>query len=388
MRASLLVALSALLVVPPGCGTPTSVVPDAARTDGGASDAGAPDAGVLDGGASGDTGGALDAPTLDARADAGTPDAPLPACTGAPGDLTVVEGFTVELVTEGDPLVDPVGLTFGDDGALYVANSHSWLSAGALRGEILRFEDGSFTTFVDDPRLVGPGWVAFDADGVAYLGTEDADEAGGANDQLIIVDDGTVTDGPDASEVGRLDFGPGGAFGDDLYYTGRTSPVEVTPNPGVLLRWDPEGTAAPVALAILDGTTPVGAVSAFGWGHGGALGTDLYVGTVLDPGYTPTASVAIWRVTPTLAATVVAADVQAADLVASPDPGGVWGDFLYVLRFDVASGTIVRVSAAGVVEPIVDHLSRAGALRFGPDGALWFSDTGGSAIYRLLPCAP
>ena len=374
--------------------------------DAGPEDAGGGDAGGVDAGR--DAGG-VDAGEPDAGPpDAGPPDSgppdggppPLPACVVDPeGAVVVTPGFQVETIAIGAPLFDPVGLTVGLDGNIYVANSHSWLMGVSDPGEIMRVDaDGTLTTFLSEMRLRGPAWVAFGpggaagGPGIAYLGTEDADEAGiHTSDWLLIYDGTTTTVGPSTYENGKVAFAPGGAFGSDLWFPTRESATGGPPNPYRMHRWDPAAGGAPVLVPITDGATAtlIGAVSSFTCGNGGGFGTDLYVVTYVDaPGFTPGSEAAVWRVNDAFEATRLTTGNSAADLAVSPDPAGPWGDFLYG-TFDIGSvGHVRRVSPTGEETDLVTDLGYTGALLFAPDGSLWVTDPGADRIARITPCTP
>lgn len=381
---------------------PSGMGADGGRTDSG-SDAAPPDrdsGGGIDAGADG---GARDAGSVDAGPpDAAAADAgpPLPPCGTDPGgSLVVAPGFRIDTVAEGDPLVEPLGMTLGLDDRIYVANSHSLFVSAADAGEIFRVDpDGTVTPFVTDMRLRGPMWVAFapggaaGGPGIAYVGTEDVDEALlHPSDWLLIHDGATTVVGPSTSENNRVAFGPGGAFGTDLWITGRERTDTATPNPYRLLRWDPAGSAAPAVVPITDGATAtrLGGIGSFAWANGGTLGTDLYVSTFVDaPGFTPGSEAAVWRVSPALEATRLTTGTFAADLAASPDPAGPWGDFLYATGDLSGEGRVRRIDAAGVEMDVVSGLDSAFGLLFAPDGSLWVSDPRARRISRITHCRP
>lgn len=317
----------------------------------------------------------------------------LPLCVVDPTTTVAVPGFQIETLAEGDPLVDPVGLMFGLDGELYVGNSHSWLTVASTEpAEIFRVDDdGDLTLLVTDDRMRGTAWAAFapggapGGPGIAYMGTEDVKE-GFARfaDWLAVYDGETFTLGPDSYENGKLDFGPGGDWGTDLYIIGRELPGKAALGPSSLLTWDLDAT--PVPVEIVDEDTDLRlAIESFTFGRGGDLGTDMYVATFDDGELTPSQEVGIWRVDATLEATRLTEDLPVLDLTASPDASGPWGDFLYAGDFEDG---LHRIGADGEVTDFVTGLGAPGGLVFGPDGALYVTEIAGKRIRKITPCAP
>ncbi|MFT3837456.1 MAG: hypothetical protein QM723_10725 [Myxococcaceae bacterium] len=317
-------------------------------------------------------------------------------CT--PNDAGVIvdlAGLQVDTIYSGAPLVDPVGLTFGPGGLLYVADSTSWLSPFTTSGEILRFEaDGGITVFCNDTRLYGPGWVAFgpSTDGgfpPAYMGTEDVtSSAGKATDELLIQIGGAVADGPSTAEAGKLLYVTQAGFPQGLWINARENPNVSMPDPLRLLVWDTVGTTLQT-LPIQSGGTLIGGVSGFAFANGGALGNDLYVSTIDDPGYTPDASVALYRVDAGFDAVPINQGLAIFDLAGSPSPAGPWGDFLYFSATDPDAGAVIsRIDAAGTVTQLAHGLGSYGSVAFSPDGGLYFTDIAGHAIYRVRACGP
>jgi hypothetical protein len=310
--------------------------------------------------------------------------------------VAVLSGTEVETIFSGTPLIDPVGVTFGPGDKLYVANSSSWISPFQATGTILALEsNGTFSTFCADSRLWGPGWVAFgvSSDGgfpPAYMGTEDSVEyAGRGSDEILLQDGATVTDGPDIFEPGKLLYVTSGPFQPGLYISARSSSVPGgQPNPTALLHWDPSA-GQPAVVPITTTAGDLQGVQGFTFGNGGALGHDLYVSTLLDPGYSPDASVGVWRVDAGLDAVAFNQGLEIIDLAASPDPNGSWGDYLYGNGVDIDAGPVlVRIALDGGVQQLATGLQSYGSVSFSGDGGLYFTDIKGHAIYRLSPCAP
>jgi hypothetical protein len=336
--------------------------------------------------------GAIDASNEDTGSDAGDDGTCRPDPAGAE---VLVPGFRVETLAEGEPLLDPVGLAFGFDGRLYVANSHSWLTTSMEPGEILRLEDnGTLSTYFTDDRLRGPGFIAFlesetGGPGVLYAGTEDVKETRmHPSDWMLVYDGASAMVGADTYENSGVAFGPGGAWGTGLYYTGRSNVEGGVPNPGRLHRIGESGSAI-VELRAEDDTAP-GAAAVFDFGRGGSFGEDLYLATVEDdPSYTPDSSYAIWRADAEGNAVVLVPRVRTTGLVTPRDPEGPFGDYLYAAIVDNAgNGTIHRIDASGEMTEFVTRLAYTGGIIYGPDGALYFTETATQRIRRITVCIP
>ena len=316
--------------------------------------------------------------------------AALPACT-APGavDGVALSGFRADVFSEGNVLVEPNAMVFGNDGKLYVANSHSLLTGAVDVGEILALDAaGTQTIFATGDSMRGPDGVAFGLPesagslGPLYVAIEDGDESGvAAADYVLSVSDGVSTPVFDAFEPNDIVRGPV-AFGGDLYFTGRTPPVSAAPNPLRVFHFaDGEGAQRLSDHRARGEADELVGAAVLTWGTGGALGTDLYLGTVADDPFSPTSVDAVYRVTPSGAASLLEAfSVDA--IAASPAAQGPFGDFLYEIR----NGTLERIDADGNVTPVMTGLARSFGLTFGPDGALYVAETAAARIIKLSAC--
>ncbi len=131
-----------------------------------------------------------------------------------------------------------------------MANSRGWRNQSTAAGTIERVDGaGNRTTFSADNLLRGPNhvrWVTSTTSpfsGELIVNTEDLDEAGAAPWDAVV---GISADGTTARQIApmseglALDFGPGGAWGEDLYVAGR-EPVGRGDGPNRLWRIDGSG---------------------------------------------------------------------------------------------------------------------------------------------------
>jgi hypothetical protein len=347
---------------------------DAPPTDGGRSDGGRVDAGrdsgrpPLDGG-------------VDGGSDAGPVDGgPVECEPGSTGIAFPSRMFTAEVFAMGGTLDEPVGLAFDAEGALTVANSASFLG-GTDPGTVISFDGaGTESAFAMDDLMEGPGYLdwapasATDFDEALYLGAIDSDAV------LKIASDGSAVElFAAAFDPGALLFGAGGDFGDDLYATSREDGDASAPNPYRVYRYASDGTRT--AFTVMASAGEVLGARTLVQGPGGALGADLYVGTIEDPGFSPGSADAIYRVASDGSATRIAMDVRAVSL-AAPAPGGDFGEFLYA----VSTTTIERVDADGNVEPFATGLMTSTGMAFGADGALYLAQPGAHRIVKISAC--
>ncbi len=370
------------LSVSSGCGDDSPVLTDSGARDSGLSDSGPADTGVVDSGAA-------DSGTIDT----GTADSGPATCDPtAPGIVFPSREWNAEVVAAGALVDEPVGVAFDGRGALLFSNSSSWIGAGVDPGDVLEVNGGTLGAFAADDLMVGPGHVAFlgaAAGGFApglYLATEDGSAAGGTDTILEISPDGMTVAALTAAvtDPGEVEFGGGGDFGDDLYVTTRERDDSTAPNARVLVRVASDGTTTP--FDVMDGSTVITGAWSLEFGPGGALGTDLFLGTIDDPGFSPGSIDGIYRVRAsdgeaTLFATGIRPRAIAAPAPASPLVGA-FGEHLYV----VTANTILRINAARVVETFATGIMSTAGMRFGPDGALYIAQPGAGRVIRVSPC--
>jgi hypothetical protein len=215
------------------------------------------------------------------------------------------------------------------------------------------------------------------------VGVEDQVEAAlRSTDSVLTVASGTTSVLFDVYEPANLLWGPGGGFGTDLYYTARSQLTGGPPNELRLFHWNGAGNGS--FFAVTNSTDAGGEVlgaAVFAWAHGGALGTDMYLGTVNDPTFTPGSFDALYRVHPNGKAELIA-NYYSGGLAPSPAPTGPYGDFLYSL----GRSTLDRVDAFGTVTPILTGLDRPAGILFGPDDTLYVAETGAARIWKVTPC--
>jgi YD repeat-containing protein len=227
---------------------------------------------------------------------------------------------------------------------------------------------------------ISPGG-AFGYEGDIFVSTEDYNEEDpqSLNDIVIRV---SIPDGTPAifssteNETVGVRFPPvGGAYGDVLYMAGRTAYT----GPRVLYKVDSQGskTKFPVydALGVFEG------ISYFAFGPGGAFGNDLYARKFQDPYSSgPNNINAILKVAPSGEATILARDIAGYSFAFSPNPSGPYGEYIYV----ASSGSVYRISADGTVESFIGGFQDARDVTFTPDGSLCVLDTKAKRIVWIL----
>ncbi len=278
---------------------------------------------------------------------------------GAPGGISVEAGYSVDLIAR-QLLRAPEGLL-----------SAPWLGPDALLvsdtglERLLELRPGGDTGhFLGDQR-----WPR--AEGLAKT-----------DDQPLRIVDETGLYDVDAARMTTQKLGAStatetgaGAWGDatffDQFYMGDPAGDRV-------VRVSPISTLQTFA-------TGIGGAEGLAFGPGGAWGTDLYVadadlaslGTAADgPGR-------IVRLTPGGAATTLVQDplLQGASGMAFDTTGQFGGD-LFVA--DILGERILRVTAAGAVSVFAsgfNNLSGSQCLAFGGDGALYVADPGGGVAF-------
>ncbi|MBW2460465.1 MAG: hypothetical protein JRH11_02380 [Deltaproteobacteria bacterium] len=364
-----------------GCGDDSPELTDSSTRDSGPSDSGPADTAV--------DSGAADSGTVDTGlADSG----PVTCDPTAVGIDFPSREWTAEVVAEGVLVDEPVGVAFDGRGALLFSNSSSWIGAGVDPGDVLEVNAGTLGAFAADDLMVGPGHVAFlgvaagGFDPGLYLATEDGSAAGGTDSILEVSPDGTTVASLTAAvtDPGEVEFGTGGDFGDDLYVTTRERDDSTAPNARTLVRVASDGTAT--AVDVVDGSTAVTGAWSLEFGPGGALGTDLFLGTIDDSGFSPGSMDAIYRVRASDGRATVFSSGIRPRAMAAPAPtsplAGAFGEHLYV----VTGNTIVRINARRAVETFATGIMSTAGMRFGPDGALYIAQPGAGRVIRVSPC--
>jgi hypothetical protein len=235
----------------------------------------------------------------------------------AAASTVIAQGFPNNITV---PTGDPAGMDFpspnnlgvGFSDGLYVANLSSGIGAGAGKSSgIFRIPNPATRT---GPAGVDPP--------VVFL---DADESASPAHPIV--------------DACALAFGPGGAFGDDLYVT--------DPN---ICELAPAGFECNPAA---DPTVNDGAIYTVDWSANVTIFAGGTGGPLEDP----------------------------ADLVFSS--GGAFGTLLYVT--DTVTGKVLRMDSAGTVTDFATGLASPGALAFGPDGCLYIAEAGsGSSPNRII----
>ena len=255
---------------------------------------------------------------------------------------------------------DPLSLSFGADGALYVGRDASGSGGGnADAVKIHRIGPGGSpvakfgNTAIPDPDIVivdRTGTVS----GVAGAVLVGGQVSHGIGQVSRIVSDGTVSVlfGPASA-----DWNPGGfAFDaqDRLWFT------EVAG--GRVYRC----TATEVSLRI----TLSDAYS---------IAFDATNRLVISPAATP-GRLVLYDSDGTLLAPNFAAARPATPLARGP--GGFWGNELYAIT---TSGDLIRIALDGSATTMGAGFEAIEGLSFGPDGALYASDFNGDRIWRIAP---
>ncbi|MEM9067318.1 MAG: hypothetical protein AAGE52_02390 [Myxococcota bacterium] len=317
---------------------------------------------------------------FDAGVDSGFDAGPATCTPEAPG-ITFPSGtWNAVVAAEGAALDQPVSVDFDGD-RLLVSNSASWLVISTAAGNILEVE-GTVGVLASGASFLGPSYVAWNtgADGFAeglYVSIEDA---AGPGILAVSPDGSSVSTLGNATEPGEIEFGPGGAWGGQLYVPARERADAVMPNPFEVYRYDATGMRTRVAITV--GGAPLVGAFVLEFGPGGALGTDLYVGTVMDTGFSPGSIPAIYRVAADGTATEITRGFRPFGIAAPAMTAGPFGEFLYV-----SNGTgITRVDADGTAEMFAETLTATASLRFGPDGSLYLAEPGEPRVLQISPC--
>jgi hypothetical protein len=312
-----------------------------------------------------------------------------PATAAVPG-VNVPAGYDSEVFFDGDPLAIPMELLFDSSGNLLVTD---W-GPGSEGGKLVSINPDR------SANVLASGTPLVDTDGMAF-GTGNSwgnslyvsdHNASGDLGQIFKFESASLspftTPGTPWGSIDPkgLAFGPGGAFGTDLYVAdcdrGQTCASGTTG--GAIYRVDPSGNKTLVHLG-----DPLVAPHGLRFGPGGGFGNDLYVADLGD-WYSGTGY--IWRIDASGQPTLFAggpgsAMVDPAGLTFAP--GGVFGSDLYVL--DRGAGTVSKVAASGNIVPFATGLDNhpaagvgGGGIAFGPNGKDLYV-VSGSSIIRIFP---
>jgi len=270
---------------------------------------------------------------------------------------TAAPGYTLTLY---EPVTDPIGLAFGSDGALYVGRDNT--GSGGLNG------DAVFIT-----RVV-PGGGAHGPYGLSAITDPDA----------VFFD----TLGTYSGVAGSVLVGGVTALGT----TGQITVIR--PDQTVSVLWGPSGTFVNPSDFEVDTSGRLLMTD--------AAGGDLYfsVGGSPAPLFSPGPNFRDVEVQPGTGKLYLRNGATVAINVYSPSgvfestfisglpgvgmafgPGGVWGNSLYV----TASTRLLRVNSPTSIDTLAFGFTSLGDAQFGPGGALYVSDFGGDAVYRLEP---
>jgi hypothetical protein len=342
--------------------------------------------------------------------------------------IVVPPGFTAEVVYRGAPLYRSRAMTFGSDGDLYIANAGNIYSCGnGNEGAVHRLSTtGALSYFVAPGKLSDPSGLAFGKGGLFGTDLYIAEEnnfsclggvfAADGTSPLRELNRGNPLWGVGVSNNIRATFGPGGAFGDDLYVadfswggsdgfgSGGLGGIFITRSDGSrapFLTPNPSRLGFPV-----DPAKPISPlVDPFDieFGRNDAFGGDMYVSDYNNFG----GAGSIWRID--AAKNIVKfAPVPGSegDLISPVEiefgPGGAFGRDLFVRDGD--AGTVVRIDKDGVVTPFISGLvnfastgsgnwhAMNNGMTFDPSGRCLYLADGDTALGRpseiVRVCAP
>ena len=226
---------------------------------------------------------------------------------------------TNTVIAQGFP--DNNTIPTGDDAGMAFPSSNN-VTAGFSPGLYI-------ANFSPGPTLLGPG-------GGGSSGIFRISDPAGTPSVSVFLNTSAVVTNPILDAM-ALAFGPGGAFGDDLYVT----------DPNLCENGIPpcdSGSFPAINDGAIYSVDSLANVTLFAGGPGGGLE---------DPG----------------------------DLAFSS--GGTFGTLLYVT--DSGTGKVVNIDSSGNITDFATGLTSPGALTFGPDGCLYVSETGsGSNPNRII----
>lgn len=313
-----------------------------------------------------------------------------PAQAVVPG-IDMPAGFDSEVFYSGDQLSYPSQLFFDPSGNLLVADWGTTFGCGTQDGKLVSITPtGSASVLASGNGLVEPDGMAFSPGGPWDSSLYIADHNGSCGaGQLFKYGSGSLSpfSTPAApwgfSDPISLAFGPGGEFGTDLYVADCTRGATCQSGSigGGIWRVDPAGNKT-----ALHRGAPLAAPIDLEFGPGGAFGHDLYVADFSDEGIGTTGY--IYKLDSSGVPTLFAGGPGSA--FADPSdiafaPGGVFGSDLYVR--DRTTGDIYRVDSNGQVSAFASGFTTdrfPGGMAFGPGGKDLYAINGNSII-RIFP---
>jgi len=339
-----------------------------------------------------------------------------PSVRGQSAPTVLDPNFSIEVYTTGVPAPSglafaPPASAFGSD--LYVSSApFSGAPAGGelLPDEIYRISEIGpappfpATFFVDlgvgtAADSVDPFAIEFPPSGSAfgdllYISANNLDggfhiDCGGrilhVDSSASLITSFTPAIGPcnvPFSEPSGFEFGPGGAFGIDIYLA--DGPQEAG-NAANLFTVSPDGADAnDFGDSIVPFVAGIGDVRDVAFGPGGAFGTDLYLSEFF------TQAISIADSTGAITPFVSFPSDGAWDIEFGP--GGAFGDDLYAVVGPFFGNRILRITSSGVVSTLANGFAGIGffdALEFSPDGScLFVADHEGSNVYRICAANP
>jgi alpha-amylase len=282
--------------------------------------------------------------------------------TGIATGVTLPAGYAIDqLITQGPRAPEALlrAPWLGDDVMLVGDAAWDRLFTFTLGGDL-----GSFQL---DSRWTRPEGIARAADGT--LGVCDATGVYLVDARRMTT---SIVSGSTATRAGAIVWA-GGAYGDRFLICDPTNNrVSAVTTAGAVSAFTPNSSInGPEALA---------------FGPGGAWGTDLYVADA-NLGTISTATNGfgrIVRVSPTAVVTTLVTDTALLNGASGMafDTQGRFGGDLFVA--DILNERIVRITSAGVASVFASgfhNLSGSQCLAFGPDGALYVADAGANQTF-------
>jgi hypothetical protein len=315
----------------------------------------------------------------------------LPTPTPTPTPIPTPACNSVETFYSGAPLQRPVDLAFAANGDLYVSDIGAAADCSTQDGKVVVISPNRSTrTAIAGNQLQDPFGIALGTGGTwgtdLYIADENSFSCNGgvfrvnASGGISTLASGSPFAG-DIGDPNGLAFGPGGAFGTELYVADYSTQGGGTGNggSGVIYRVDSTGTRVPFVYG-----APLIDPANLAFGPGGAFGNNLYVADFGDIGGTGY----IWTVDPSGHITQFAGGGGAPfvdPVKIAFGPGGCFGTDLYVL--DSGAHKIFRVDSSGNISTYLDGITQwgyLGGLAFNGD-TLYF--TRNTEIDRIRCCA-